>query len=65
MLFCSTAVAQNVTANQNQQVINVNVPAIEKKVYVEKYRTVYVEKPRVARKLDAPVKLLGFLLGVS
>lgn len=61
MLFCATAVAQNVTANQNQQIINVNVPTIEKKVYVEKYRTVYVEKPRVARKLDAPVKLLGFL----
>lgn len=61
MLFCATAVAQNVTANQNQQVINVNVPVIEKKVYVDRYRTVYVEKPRVARKLDAPVKLLGYL----
>lgn len=46
---------------QNQQNININVPVIEKKVYVEKYRTVYVEKPRVARKLNAPVQLLGYL----
>ena len=61
LMFCTTGAAQNVTANQNQQVINVNVPVIEKKVYVDRYRTVYVEKPRVARKLEKPVLLLGYL----
>lgn len=61
MMFCTTGAAQNVTATQNQQVINLNVPVIEKKVYVDRYRTVYVEKPRVARKLEKPVLLLGYL----
>ena len=60
-MFCATGVAQSVTANQNQQIINVNVPTIEKKVYVDRYRTVYVDKPRKARKLSAPVQLLGYL----
>lgn len=53
--------AQNVNANQNQQIINLNVPIIEKKVYVDRYRPVYIEKPRVARKLEKPVLLLGYL----
>lgn len=61
MLFCTTVASQNVTANQNQQIINVNVPTIEKKVYVDRYRTVYLDKPRKARKLSAPVQLLGYL----
>ena len=62
-MFCTTMAAQNVTANQNQQIINVNVPVIEKKVYVDRYRTVYVNKPinRKARKMPAPVQLLGYL----
>ncbi len=47
--------------NQNQQNININVPVIEKKVYIEKYRTVYIEKPRIAKKLNAPIQLLGYL----
>lgn len=51
----------NVNSNQQQQTININVPVIEKKVYVERYRTVYVDKPRVARKLEKPVLLLGYL----
>lgn len=53
--------AQSVSVNQQQQNININVPVIEKPVYIERYRTVYVEKPRVARKLDEPVLLLGYL----
>ena len=61
MMFCATGFAQTVIANQQQQVINVNVPTIEKTVYVDRYKTVYVEKPRPARKLSAPVKLLGYL----
>ncbi len=61
MMLCATGVAQSVTANQNQQIINVNVPTIEKKVYVDRYRTVYVDKPRKAHKLSAPVQLLGYL----
>lgn len=61
MMFCATVAAQSVTANQNQQIINVNVPTIEKKVYVDRYRTVYVDRPRKARKLSAPVQLLGYL----
>jgi len=51
----------NVNSSQQQQNININVPIIEKKVYVDRYRTVYVERPRVARKLEKPVLLLGFL----
>lgn len=53
--------AQSVSINQQQQNININVPVIEKPVYIERYRTVYVDKPRVARKLDKPVLLLGYL----
>lgn len=52
---------QSVSINQQQQNININVPVIEKPVYIERYRTVYVDKPRVARKLDKPVLLLGYL----
>lgn len=53
--------AQSYNVNSNQQQININVPVIEKPVYIERYRTVYVNKPRVARKLDKPVLLLGYL----
>ena len=56
--------AQNNTINQNQQNVNINLPIIEKTVYVDRYRTVYVDRPqqrRIARKLDAPIQLLGFL----
>ena len=53
--------AQSYSVNNNQQQININVPVIEKPVYIERYRTVYVDKPRTARKLDKPVLLLGYL----
>lgn len=49
---------------QNQQNVNINVPVIEKKVYIDRYRTVYVDRPqpkRVAKKLAAPICLYGYL----
>ena len=52
---------------QNNTVIiqqNTTPVVIEKPVYIERYRTVYVDKPqpkRTARKLSAPVQLLGYL----
>lgn len=55
------SIAQNISVNQNQQNVNINLPVIEKKVYIDRYRTVYVEKPRVAKKLSAPIQLLGYL----
>ena len=56
--YCS---GQTTVVQQQQQVV-VNPVVIEKPVYIEKYRTVYVDKPkRVARKLDKPVLLLGYL----
>lgn len=60
VINCS-AYAQSYTVSQQSQQVNINLPVIEKKVYVDKYRTVYVEKPRVAKKLDKPVMLLGYL----
>ena len=45
-------------------IINNNIiqaPIIEKPVYIERYRPIYVEKPRVARKLEKPVLLHGYL----
>lgn len=60
--FCANIFAQSISINQSQQQsVNINLPVIEKKVYVDRYRTVYVEKPRTARKLSAPVQLLGYL----
>lgn len=53
--------AQSYDVNNNQQQININLPVIEKPVYIEKYRTVYIEKPRVAKKLSEPVLLLGYI----
>lgn len=53
----------NQNINQNSVIIN-NQPVIEKKEYIIKYRTVYVNKPqpkRSARKLSAPVCLLNYL----
>jgi uncharacterized protein (TIGR02145 family) len=53
--------AQNISVQQN---VNINLPVIEKTVYVDKYRTVYVDRPqpkRVAKKLSAPLQLLGYL----
>ena len=44
--------------------INYNLPVIEKKEYIIKYRPVYIEKQqpkRVARKLPSPVCLLEYL----
>lgn len=61
---CITTNAQNYSVNQNQQTVNINVPVIEKKVYVDRYRTVYVGVPstrRIARKLGAPVQLHDYL----
>ena len=63
VLFCSYCFGQ-VSIQQNQQNVNINVPVIEKTVYVDRYRTVYVDRPqpkRVAKKLSAPVLLLGYL----
>ena len=51
----------NVNNNNNNIIIN-NQPVIEKVKYIEKYRTVYVDRPqpkRYARKLSSPVCLLG------
>ena len=53
--------SQTYTVNQQSQQVNINVPVIEKPVYIERYRTVYVDKPRKARKLEKPVLLLGYL----
>lgn len=53
----------NQNVNQNSIIIN-NLPVIEKKEYIIKYRPVYIEKPqprRYARKLPAPICLQGFL----
>ncbi len=61
ILIANMALAQNYNVNQNQQNINNNVPVIEKPVYIEKYRTVYIEKPRVAKQLSQPVVILGYL----
>lgn len=58
---CTICFAQNYNIQQNQQNVNINVPVIEKTVYVDRYRTVYVEKPRTDRKLSGPVLLLGYL----
>lgn len=51
---------QSINVNQNQQSVNINVPVIEKKVYIDRYRTVYIEK-RAPKRLSEPVTLLGFL----
>lgn len=56
-----TTHSQTYTVNQQSQQVNINVPVIEKPVYIERYRTVYVNKPRKARKLSEPVMLLGYL----
>lgn len=51
----------NVNQNQNTIIVN-NQPVLERVQYIEKYRTVYVEKPqpkRYARKLSAPICLVG------
>ena len=62
-LFGSYCYGQTTVVQQQQQVV-VNPVVIEKPVYIEKFRTVYVDRPqpkRTARKLSAPVQLLGFL----
>ena len=54
-------VNNNVNTNLNTVIIN-NQPVIEKVKYIEKYRTVYRDRPqpkRLARKLSSPVCLLG------
>ncbi|MBO7470178.1 MAG: hypothetical protein J6T81_08665 [Bacteroidales bacterium] len=59
------AYPQNYSGQYNNQTNNViinNQPVIERVQYVEKYRTVYVDKPqpkRYARTLSEPVCLLG------
>lgn len=64
-IVSSISLAQ--TINQNQQNVNINfdnLPVIEKPVYITKYRTVYVDRPqpkRVAKRLEKPVLLLGYL----
>jgi|GEM_PF-5101843 len=62
-LFGSYCYGQTVIQQQQQQVI-VNPVVIEKPVYIERFRTVYRDRPqptRTARRLSAPVQLLGFL----
>jgi uncharacterized protein (TIGR02145 family) len=66
-ICCYGQYNQNTNVNQNSTVIH-NFPiterVIEKPVYVEKYRTVYVDRPaprRVAKKLSAPLVLHGYL----
>lgn len=61
--LCCIVTAQNYNTQvqQNSVVIN-NQPVIERVQYIERYRTVYVEKPqpkRRARRLTAPVCLVG------
>lgn len=55
--------AQNYNTNVNQNTVIVNnQPVIERVQYIEKYRTVYVDRPqpkRYARTLSAPVCLVG------
>jgi hypothetical protein len=51
----------NVNQNQNTIIVN-NQPVIERIQYIEKYRTVYVDRPqpkRYARTLQSPVCLVG------
>jgi uncharacterized protein (TIGR02145 family) len=63
-LFGSYCFGQSVSVQQNQNNVNINLPVIEKTVYVDRYRTVYVDRPqpkRVAKKLTAPIQLLGYL----
>ena len=64
VLFSNYCFGQSVSVQQNQQNVNINLPVIEKTVYVDRYRTVYVDRPqpkRVAKKLPAPIQLLGYL----
>ena len=67
MLFSSYCYGQVQGQQQNNTVViqnNTTPVVIEKPVYIERYRTVYVDKPqpqRVAKKLSAPVQLLGYL----
>lgn len=54
---------QNTNVNQNTVIVN-NAPVIVKTEYVDRYRTVYVNRPqpvRVAKKLPAPIQLHGYL----
>lgn len=63
-LFGNFCIGQNINVQQNQQNVNINLPVIEKTVYVDRYRTIYVDKPqpkRVAKKLSAPILLHGYL----
>ncbi len=63
IISSSVLVAQNYNNNVNQNTIIVNnQPVIERVQYVEKYRTVYRDRPqpkRYARTLSEPVCLLG------
>jgi len=64
VLFSSYCFGQSVSVQQNQQNVNINLPVIEKTVYVDRYRTVFVDRPqpkRVAKTLPAPIQLLGYL----
>jgi uncharacterized protein (TIGR02145 family) len=66
-ICCYGQYNQNTNVNQNTTVIH-NFPiterVIEKPIYIEKYRTVYVDRPaprRIARRLSAPLVLHGYL----
>lgn len=67
LIYCTAnkVCAQNYNQNVNQNTVIINnQPVIEKKEYIIKYRTVYVDKPqprRIARKLAAPICLLNYL----
>lgn len=64
---CAQYVNQNVNQNINNNsntIIIQNQPVIEKKVYIERYRTIYKDRPqpkRIAKTLPSPVCLLGYL----
>lgn len=61
MLIMQMSFAQNYNIQQNQQNVNINVPVIEKTVYVDRYRTVYIER-RAPFRLKEPMLLHGYLL---
>jgi hypothetical protein len=56
-----------VSVQQNQQNVNINLPVIEKTVYVDRYRTVYVDRPqpkRVAKKTSCTHTIIGVFVGI-
>ena len=64
LFFCGIMYGQNINVQQSQQNVNINLPVIERNVYIDRFRVVYRDRPqpvRVARRLPEPVLLLGYL----